>query len=78
MASLLAVLAFARGAGRAVHRGDLLAAATSVQAGVVLVASVIASTAGVQRSPVRLTLIGLLVVAMGGKTRSYAGWPYPT
>ena len=75
VASLLAVLAFVLGAmvggrwaaGRAVHRGHLLAAATSVQAGVVLVASVIASTAGVHRSEVRLVLIGLLAVAMGGQ-----------
>ena len=75
VASLLAVLAFVVGAmvggrwaaGRAVHRGHLLAAATSVQAGVVLVASVIASTAGVHRSEVRLVLIGLLAVAMGGQ-----------
>jgi uncharacterized membrane protein YoaK (UPF0700 family) len=75
MASLLAVLAFAVGATvggrwaskRAVHRGRLLAAATSVQAGLVLVASVIASTAGVQASAVRLALIGLLGVAMGGQ-----------
>jgi uncharacterized membrane protein YoaK (UPF0700 family) len=75
VASLLAVVAFVLGAtvggrwaaGRAVHRGNLLAAATSVQAGVVLVASVIASTAGVQSSAVRLTLIGLLALAMGGQ-----------
>jgi uncharacterized membrane protein YoaK (UPF0700 family) len=75
VASLLAVLAFVLGAvvggrwavGRAVHRGYLLAAATSVQAGVVLVASVIASTAGVHRPEVRLVLIGLLAVAMGGQ-----------
>ena len=75
VASLLAVLAFALGAaaggrwsaGRAVHRGHLLAASTSVQAGVVLVASVIASTAGVAGSTVRLMLIGLLALAMGGQ-----------
>ena len=75
LASLLAVLAFAIGAAvggrwaapRAVHRGHLLGAATSVQAGVVLVAAVIASTAGVQGSPVRLLLIGLLGLAMGGQ-----------
>src|SRR6478609_8362638 len=54
VASLVAVLTFALGAtvggrlaaGRAVHRGHLLAAATSVQASFVLVASAIASTAG--------------------------------
>jgi len=75
VASLLAVLAFALGAtvggrwaaGRAVHRGHLLAGATSVQAGVVLVAAVIASTAGARGSAVRLTLIGLLALAMGGQ-----------
>jgi uncharacterized membrane protein YoaK (UPF0700 family) len=75
VASLLAVLAFVIGAavggrwaaGRAVHRGHLLAAATSVQAGLVLVASVIASTAGVASSAARLTLIGSLAVAMGGQ-----------
>ena len=74
-ASLLAVLAFAIGAAvggrwaapRAVHRGHLLGAATSVQAGVVLVGAVIASTAGVRGSPVRLLLIGLLGLAMGGQ-----------
>jgi len=75
VASLLAILAFAVGAtmggrwaaGRALHRGHLLAAATSVQAGVVLVASIIASTAGIEGSTVRLTLIGLLSLAMGGQ-----------
>jgi uncharacterized membrane protein YoaK (UPF0700 family) len=80
VASLLAVLAFALGAmvggrwasERALHRGHLLAAATSVQAGLVLMASVIASTAGAQASAARLTLIGLLAVARAAKTRSYA------
>ena len=75
VASLLAVLAFALGAAvggrwaseRVVHRGHLLAAATSIQAAVVLVASLIASMAGVQASATRLTLIGLLAVAMGGQ-----------
>jgi uncharacterized membrane protein YoaK (UPF0700 family) len=75
VASLLAVLAFALGATvggrwaaeRTVHRGHLLAAATSIQAGLVLIASVIASTAGAQASAARLTLIGLLAVAMGGQ-----------
>ena len=73
VASLFAVLAFALGAavggrwaaGRVMHRGRLLAAATSVQAGLVLVASAIASAAGAQGSTVRLTLIGLLALAMG-------------
>ena len=75
VASLLAIVAFALGAvlggrwaaGRALHRGHLLAAATAVQAGTVLVASVIASTAGVEGPTVRLTLIGLLALAMGGQ-----------
>jgi len=75
VASLLAILAFALGAtlggrwaaGRALHRGHLLAAATAVQAGVVLVASVVATTAGVEVPTVRLTLIGLLALAMGGQ-----------
>jgi uncharacterized membrane protein YoaK (UPF0700 family) len=75
VATVVAVLAFALGAavggrvavGRTVHRGRLLASATWVQAAVVVVASVIASTAGAQDSTVRLTLIGLLALAMGGQ-----------
>jgi uncharacterized membrane protein YoaK (UPF0700 family) len=75
VASLLAVLAFVLGAavggrwaaGRALHRGHLLAASTSVQACLVLIASIITSTAGVQGSAARLTLIGLLALAMGGQ-----------
>jgi uncharacterized membrane protein YoaK (UPF0700 family) len=75
LASLLAVLAFVLGAavggrwaaGRALHRGHLLAASTSVQACLVLIASIITSTAGVQGSAARLTLIGLLALAMGGQ-----------
>jgi len=75
LASLLAVLAFALGAalggrwaaGRAVHRGHLLSAGTAVQAAVVLVAAIIASTAGVDDSKIRLLLIGLLGLAMGGQ-----------
>jgi len=75
VASLLAVLTFALGAtvggrcrvGQGVHRGHLLAAATSVQAGVVLVAAVIGSTAGAQGAAARLTLIGLLALVMGGQ-----------
>jgi uncharacterized membrane protein YoaK (UPF0700 family) len=73
--SLLAVVAFALGAtvggrwaaGRQVHRGHLLAVATSVQAGLVVVAVVITSTVGAQGSALRLTLIGLLALAMGGQ-----------
>jgi uncharacterized membrane protein YoaK (UPF0700 family) len=75
VASLFAVFAFAVGAAvggrwaasRAPHRGHLLAAATSVQAGLVLVAAVLASTVGVRGSAVRLTLIALLALAMGGQ-----------
>ena len=75
VAGLLAVVAFAVGAmlggrlaaGRTVHRGHLLAGASAVQAGVVLVASVIASTAGAQGSAAQLTLVGLLALAMGGQ-----------
>ena len=44
-----------------------LTGATAVQAGLVLVASIIASTTGVQGSAARLTLIGLLALAMGGQ-----------
>ena len=72
-ASLLAVVAFPSaqhwaggGPGRVVHPGHILAAATSVQAGLVLVASVIANAAGAQASAVRLTLIGLLALAREG------------
>lgn len=49
------------------HRGHLLSAGTAVQAAVVLVAAVIASTAGVDDSEIRLLLIGLLGLAMGGQ-----------
>ena len=74
-ASLLAVVAFALGAaaggrwgtGREVHRGRLLALATSVQAAVVLVAGVLATTAGTTGLAARLVLIGLLALAMGGQ-----------
>src|SRR6476660_6921207 len=75
VASLVAVLAFAVGATvggrlaaqRAVHRGHLLAATTSIQAALVLVASVIASTTGVLSPAARLTMTGLLAIAMGGQ-----------
>jgi uncharacterized membrane protein YoaK (UPF0700 family) len=50
-----------------IARRHLLAAAASVQAGVVLIASVIARTAGIEGSTARLTLIGLLSLAMGGQ-----------
>jgi uncharacterized membrane protein YoaK (UPF0700 family) len=75
VSSLMAVLAFAVGAAiggrwaadRAPHRGHLLAAATAAQAGLVLVAAVVTSTAGLGRIGVRLVLIVLLAVAMGGQ-----------
>jgi uncharacterized membrane protein YoaK (UPF0700 family) len=75
VASLFAVVAFAVGAlvggrlaaGRAPHRGRLLAVATLVQMGLVLVAAIITSTAGVAGSAVRLVLVGLLAIAMGGQ-----------
>jgi hypothetical protein len=60
--------------------GGRWAAATSVQAGAVLVAFVIASTVGVAGSAVRLTLIGLLALAMGGQNGVFAiehGLGYP-
>jgi uncharacterized membrane protein YoaK (UPF0700 family) len=73
--SLTAILAFTGGAflggrwsrGSTVHRGLLLAAATAVQAGIVLVAAVVAVTAGVDGSAARLALIGLLAIALGGQ-----------
>jgi uncharacterized membrane protein YoaK (UPF0700 family) len=75
VASLLALLAFALGAavaGRVAarhppHRGHLLAAVTAAQAGLVLVAAAVATAAGVQHTAARLTLVGLLAVAMGGQ-----------
>ena len=74
-ASLVAVLAFSLGAfaggrwalRRAPHRGHLLSAATATQAALVAGAAVVAQTAGVWGSAARLTLIGLLAVAMGGQ-----------
>jgi uncharacterized membrane protein YoaK (UPF0700 family) len=74
-ASLVAVLAFTLGAAaggrwglrRAPHRGQLLAAAATTQAGLVVVAAVVAETAGVRSSAARLTLVGLLALAMGGQ-----------
>jgi uncharacterized membrane protein YoaK (UPF0700 family) len=75
VASLLAMLAFVLGATmggrwaaeRAVHRGHLLGAAAAVQACIVLAASLLASTVGLRNSAMRLTLIGLLALAMGGQ-----------
>jgi uncharacterized membrane protein YoaK (UPF0700 family) len=74
-ASLVAVLAFTVGAAtggrwavrRVPHRGHLLAAAATTQAGLVVVAAVVAETAGVRSSAARLTLVGLLALAMGGQ-----------
>jgi uncharacterized membrane protein YoaK (UPF0700 family) len=73
--SVVAILAFTIGAAvggrwgmhRGPHRGHLLAIATATQAGFVLVAAVVAETAGVRSSVARLTLVGLLAVAMGGQ-----------
>jgi uncharacterized membrane protein YoaK (UPF0700 family) len=73
--SVVAILAFTLGAAtggwwaiqRAPHRGHLLAAAAAAQAGLVVGAAVVAQTARVQGSAARLTLVGLLAVAMGGQ-----------
>ena len=73
--SLVAILAFTVGAAtggrwathRAPHRGHLLAVAAAAQAGLVVVAAVVVETAGVQGSAARLTLVGLLALAMGGQ-----------
>jgi uncharacterized membrane protein YoaK (UPF0700 family) len=73
--SLVAILAFTVGAAtggrwathRAPHRGHLLAVAAATQAGLVVVAAVVAETAGVQGSAARLALVGLLALAMGGQ-----------
>jgi uncharacterized membrane protein YoaK (UPF0700 family) len=75
VASLVAILAFTLGAatagrwglGRAPHRGHLLAAAAATQAGLVLAAAVVAQSTGARGSTARLTLVGLLAVAMGGQ-----------
>jgi uncharacterized membrane protein YoaK (UPF0700 family) len=74
-ASLVAVLAFTLGAAtggrwavrRPPHRGHLLAAAAATQAGLVVVAAVVADTAGVRSSAARLTLVGVLALAMGAQ-----------
>jgi uncharacterized membrane protein YoaK (UPF0700 family) len=73
--SLTAILAFAFGAflggrwsgGSTVHRGLLLAAVTAAQTGLVLVAAIVADTAGVDGSAARLVLIALLAIALGGQ-----------
>jgi uncharacterized membrane protein YoaK (UPF0700 family) len=74
-ASLVAILAFAVGAavggrwalGRTPNRGRLLAAAATLEAGLVVAAAVVAETIGVGGSAVRLTLVSLLALAMGGQ-----------
>ena len=75
LASLVAILAFAIGAAiagrwaspRVQHRGDLLAAAVTVQSGLVVAAALVAESAGVQGAAARLWMVGLLAVAMGGQ-----------
>ena len=74
-ASLVAVLAFTLGAAaggrwalpRAPHHGRLLAAAATVEAGLVAAAALVVETTGVGGSGVRLTLVSLLAVALGGQ-----------
>ncbi len=75
LASLVAILAFTLGAAfagrwssaRVQHRGDLLAAAVTVQAGLVVAAAVVAESAGVRGAAARLWMVALLAVAMGGQ-----------
>jgi uncharacterized membrane protein YoaK (UPF0700 family) len=74
-ASLVAIVAFTLGAAaggraslrRAPHRGHLLAAATLVQSGLVVGAAVVTQIAAARSWAARLTLVGLLAVAMGGQ-----------
>jgi len=74
-ASLVAVLAFTLGAAaggrwalrRAPHRGRLLAAAATMEAGLVAAAALVAETAGVGGTAARMTLVSLLTVALGGQ-----------
>ncbi|WP_203911695.1 YoaK family protein [Rhizocola hellebori] len=71
--SLLALLAFVFGAAiagriaakRPPHRGHLLAAGAAAQALLVLIAAV--TTSALHSTSVRLTLIALLAIAMGGQ-----------
>jgi uncharacterized membrane protein YoaK (UPF0700 family) len=73
--SLLAVLAFTIGAAlggrlateRPPHRGLLIATATAAQAVLVLVTAILAGTTDVEHPAVRLILIALLALAMGGQ-----------
>ncbi|WP_329103196.1 DUF1275 domain-containing protein [Micromonospora sp. NBC_01699] len=74
-ASLLALAAFALGArlggrwaaDRTPHRGRLLAVATGVQAGLVVIAAIVVSVVGVPNLATQLGLLGLLGLAMGGQ-----------
>lgn len=73
---LVAMVAFTLGAvlggrwaiRRAPHRGYLLAAAAAAQAAIVVVSALVAEIVGVRPSAARLTMVGLLAVAMGGQT----------
>ena len=73
--SLLAILAFTVGAAlggrfaahRALHRGRLLAGVAAVQAGLVVLAALVAEIAGVGSAMGRLILVVLLGIAMGGQ-----------
>jgi uncharacterized membrane protein YoaK (UPF0700 family) len=75
VASLVAVLTFALGAGaggrwslrRAPHRGHLLAGAAAAQTALVVSAAFVALVAGVTGSVTRLALVAVLAVAMGGQ-----------
>jgi uncharacterized membrane protein YoaK (UPF0700 family) len=74
-ASLVAILAFTIGAAaggrwalsRNPHRGRLLATAAIVEALLVVAAAVLAQIMGVSDTAVRLTLVSLLALAMGGQ-----------
>jgi uncharacterized membrane protein YoaK (UPF0700 family) len=74
-ASLVAIIAFTLGAvaggrwerHRAPHRGHLLAAATATQSALVAGAAILAQSTGVRGAAVRLSLVALLAVAMGGQ-----------
>jgi uncharacterized membrane protein YoaK (UPF0700 family) len=74
-ASLVALVAFAGGGalgGRLgapweSHRGHLLAVATAIQACLVGVSAVVATVAGLGDSRIRLVVIGVLGIAMGGQ-----------
>jgi uncharacterized membrane protein YoaK (UPF0700 family) len=73
--SLLALVAFAVGAvlgGRLArepepHRGFLLATSCAIQALPMLASAILVAAAGTERQSVRLVLIALLAIAMGGQ-----------